>query len=286
MLVCDSCGECLYRKQQNIAKQIGDDDKQAAYLAEIRSIIDNRKEDDSAPYLVYLFGLKQREYGIPTGTYPKEKYNTIIMDMETEIEKKIEGAEDPLEMSLVFAQIGNYIDFGAMNEVKTEVLYQLLEEKFGDGLDSQVYGQFLADCEKGGKFVLLCDNCGEIVLDKLMLRQLRKRFPKLEITAMVRGKEVLNDATMEDAVFCGLDKEVTVIGNGNGAAGTVLKMLSDEARQVIEEADLILAKGQGNYESFSEYPGNVYYTFLCKCDLFTSRFQVPRLTGMFVKSGR
>ena len=73
-----------------------------------------------------------------------------------------------------------------------------------------------------------------------------------------------------------------VLENGNAVAGTVYDLCSEEAKRLIDNVDIILAKGQGNYESFSGYGKHTYYSFLCKCDLFTERFNVPRLSGMFI----
>lgn len=130
---------------------------------------------------------------------------------------------------------------------------------------------------------MICDNCGEIVLDKLMLEQLKKRFPQLSIKAMVRGGDVLNDATSEDAHYVGLDNVADIISNGEAIAGTIYEMLTDEAKGVLDTSDIILAKGQGNYESMSGQGRHIFYEFLCKCDLFTTRFNVPKLTGMFIE---
>ena len=114
-------------------------------------------------------------------------------------------------------------------------------------------------------------------------RLLKKEYPQLDPEVMVRGAEVLNDATLEDAVYTGVNRIARVIPNGNGVAGTVYHMLSDEARAALDTADVILAKGQGNYESMCRQGRHVFYSFLCKCDLFVSRFEVPRLTGIFVE---
>ena len=120
-------------------------------------------------------------------------------------------------------------------------------------------------------------------MDKLFLEQLRKRFPELSITIMVRGAEVINDATLEDAEYVGLDKMGRIVTNGDAVSGTVYELLSDEARQVLDSADVILAKGQGNYESLCRQGRHIFYSFLCKCDLFMARFDVPRLTGIFTE---
>lgn len=98
--------------------------------------------------------------------------------------------------------------------------------------------------------------------------------------------QVINDATMKDAVLVGLTREIEVMGNGDDAAGTILGRISKEARKNIEEADMILAKGQGNFESLFGCGLNIYYLFLCKCDWFMRRFQVERYHGMFVNEKR
>ena len=126
----------------------------------------------------------------------------------------------------------------------------------------------------------------EIVLDKLFVRTLKARFPHLDITVMVRGGDVSNDALMEDAEYVGLTRETRVISSGKPIAGTVPDMLSDEAREALDRADVILAKGQGNYETLSGWGYHVFYAFLCKCEAFTTLFGVPELTGMLIEENR
>lgn len=283
MKIIPSCEKCLYEKQEKVALRIDDEKKRAEFLEEIRGILRNREEEDCSPYMVSLFNEVQRKYGLSAAVFPREKYNRMIMDLEDQIEERITEAEDPLATALLYARIGNYIDFGAMNTVDDDVLMSLLEEAEQQPLDAEVYAKFCQECESGKTFLLLCDNCGEIVLDKLLIRQMKRQFPHLDITVMVRGKEVLNDATMEDAEICGMTKEAKVITNGTAISGTVYSKLPAEAKAIYDQADVILAKGQGNYEGLFGTTKAIYYTFLCKCDLFVSRFQVPRLTGMFVK---
>lgn len=285
MRIVPSCEKCLYDRQVSIAQKLEADKAREKYLTEVRELLANRNEEDSAPYMVYCFGQALKKYCDKVDIYPdvKQQYNSLLLKMEAEIETKIEASEDPLEKAIIYARIGNYIDFGAMNHVEQGELLRLLEEESQVKLKRATYEKFCEECAKAKCFLLLGDNCGEIVLDKLFVRQLKKRFPQLIVKVMVRGEPVLNDATMEDAVFCGMDKEAQLISNGNGVAGTVVEMLTPQAREALEEADVILSKGQGNYESLSGYEGVVYYSFLCKCEAFTNRFGVPRLTGMFVR---
>ena len=99
---------------------------------------------------------------------------------------------------------------------------------------------------------------------------------------LVRGEQVLNDATLEDAVQVGLTEMADVRGNGSDIAGTCIEEMSEEARKIIYDSDVILAKGQGNFETMQMCGLNVYYIFMCKCEMFARKFQVPRFTGMLL----
>ena len=278
MRIIESCAECLFDKQQKLS-----DDPD--FLREIQEIIKNRSEEDSAPYLVYLFRKVYEKHFGPRKPYAeiKRKYNDLVLEKENAIRKKIEISRDPLRTAMGYSRAGNYIDFGAMNVVKEDEFLKLLEQAELEERDQTVMDSFIRQCETARSFLLLADNCGEIVLDKLLIEQILKRFPHLEVQVMVRGGEVLNDATEEDAVYSGIDQIAQVISNGNTVAGTVYDMLSEEAKSALDSADIILSKGQGNYETLNGQGRHIFYAFLCKCELFTSRFDVPRLTGILTE---
>ncbi len=278
MRVIESCAECLYDKQRHLSND-------PAYLSEIQEIIRNRAEDDSAPYLVYLFGQVFEKHFGPRKPYAeiKRKYNDLVLAREETIRQRIENSDHPLQTALGYARAGNYIDFGAMNVVRDEEFLKLLEQADLEDRDQAVMESFLRQCENAKRFLLIADNCGEIVLDKLFIEQLKKKFSQMDVTVMVRGGEVLNDATEEDAIYSGIDQVAHVVSNGNTVAGTVYDMLSKTARTAIDSADVILSKGQGNYETLNGQGRHIFYAFLCKCELFTSRFRVPRLTGLLVE---
>lgn len=278
MRITESCAKCLYDKQ----KHLTEDEK---YLEEIKHIIDNRGDEDTSPYLVYKFNkVYEKHFGKQTPYKDiKKKYNDLVLSMEDSIRGRIEASEDSLAQALAFARVGNYIDFGAMNHVDDATFLSLLESVEIREKDSEVMKSFVNQCEQAHHFLLITDNCGEIVLDKLFLEQLHKRFPELMIDVLVRGGEVLNDATKDDAEYIGISKWARVISNGQPIAGTIYEMLPDWAKEAIDEADVILAKGQGNYESLCKQGRHIFYSFLCKCELFTSRFEVPKFTGIFVE---
>lgn len=278
MRIIDSCVQCLYKRQENVT-----DNKE--YLARIKELLDTRDENDTAPYMVYQFNKVYEEYFGKKESFSdvKKQYNDLVLSMEDSLRNEIHKSKDPLAKALLYARVGNYIDFGAMNQVDEKTFLSLFGDVVFNETDKKTYESFIRQCENAKKFLLIADNCGEIVLDKLFLEQLQVRFPELSIDVLVRGKEVLNDATMEDACYVGLNHIATICTNGEAIAGTVTKMLPVDAKHVLDHADVILAKGQGNYESMCNQGMHVFYSFLCKCELFTTRFHVPRLTGMFIE---
>ena len=209
-----------------------------------------------------------------------------MLDMETSLEETIRNSEDPLETALLYARIGNYIDFAALPEVSKETALSLIKSENKDELDEQEYRNFCQDMKKASNVVYITDNCGEIVLDKIAIQILKKTFPNIRVTALVRGLPAGNDATMEDAEFCGLTDIVPVLGNGSDVGGTWFHGISTHARELLQGADVILAKGQGNYETMHGCGLNIYYLFLCKCDWFQQLFHAKLLQGMFINEKR
>lgn len=279
------CIRCLVDKQQEKIAKFHDEDKKAAYMKEILKIIGESDDEASSAYVVYFINQVYRRYFGEGKDYSgiKKEYNAYVLAREKELYQEILKAGDPLAQAIVYARIGNYIDFGAMQQVEKEVFLGLFRDREKNRLDEKNYEAFLKDCENGKNFLLIADNCGEIVLDKLFLQELKKRFPHLQLYVMVRGGEILNDVTVEDAQESGICAVAKVVSNGNCVGGTVESMLSEEAKKVFDEADVILSKGQGNFETLHGCGRNIYYSFLCKCDWFTGKFGVERNTGMFVR---
>ena len=181
------------------------------------------------------------------------------------------------------ARTGNYIDFTAMQNVEEEKFLNLLFSFTVSAEDEKAYASFCKCCEKGKQFLLAADNAGEIVLDRLFLQELKKQFPHLKITTMVRGGEVSNDVVMEDAVYARVNEVSELVSSGIAMAGAVVPFLSEEAKTALSEVDVILSKGQGNFESLESQGYHVFYSFLCKCDMFVQHFGVPRFTGMLME---
>ena len=120
------------------------------------------------------------------------------------------------------------------------------------------------------------DNCGEICLDKLLIQKIKSLNPSLNIYFAVRGKPVINDSIEQDAYLVGIDQYAQIISNGDGSLGTVLERTSKAFQEIYDSADLILSKGQANYESLSDARDkNIYFLLMTKCSVIAENIGVP-----------
>lgn len=287
MKISAMCIRCLMDRQEERIRDLENENRKAAYLKEVASIIASSEADATAPYLVYKINAVYKRYFGEFKNYEEEKkaYNDLMLQLEPQLEKDIRSAgceEEQLKKALNYARTANYIDYGATNHVEQEQLLELLRNAGDEILDEETFQSMCHDLMQAKEVVYLADNCGEIVADKLLIRLLKEQYPHIHITVIVRGMPVLNDAVLEDAKAVGLTELVQVIGNGNGVAGTQVNLLSDEARYVLGKADVIISKGQGNFETIHGCGLNIYYLFLCKCEWFTKRFGMERLKGVFI----
>lgn len=280
---------CAANKQEKKIRKFPDMARKTEYMQKVMTLIGNPGENACTPSLSADLRKLYREFwGEPAEDYTAEKkeFNFLMLGLESNIEKNIRFSDDALKTALLYSRIGNYIDFAALSKVDRNTILNLIHRENKDPLDPVEYGHLKEDLSQAARLVYITDNCGEIVLDKLVIKVLKSYYPDLDITVIVRGFPVVNDATMEDALETGLADLVTVIGNGSGAPGTWLPGISKEARKCIEEADVVIAKGQGNFESLHECGLNIYYLFLCKCDWFQQRFHAKPLQGMFLNERR
>ena len=200
----------------------------------------------------------------------------------SEIEENIARAGDSLLRAIQYSMTGNYIDFGALAEVDKNKFEQLLVNVPNIEINDLEFKTLKKELEQAERLMFLTDNCGEIVFDMAFIRLLKMQYPKLQITVIVRGYPAVNDATMEDALQVGIDACGKVIPNGTNIAGTYIPWLSAEAKAEMDGADILIAKGQGNFESLHGCGLNIYYLFLCKCQWFMERFGLPQYSGVFI----
>ena len=260
-------------------------------MQKICEIIASTDMENEAPPLVdaRIIRLRSELLGIEDDfTAIKHSFNQLLLGLYDRLRARIDGADDPLYAAIQLSMAGNYIDFGVLKEVDPDELLRLLDDAAEKHVDREEYEQLRADLARpGGELVFIHDNCGEIVLDKLLIETIKRLYPQQEIVSLVRGTPVLNDATLEDAVEAGLPEVAELMENGlEYVAGTDLKRLPEAVRERISNAKLVIAKGQGNFETLTGCGLNVYYLFLSKCAGYTQWYGFERFSGVLANDRR
>ncbi len=282
------CVLCIVNRAVGNIPECDSEAKKLEYSKKVLEIITESDQSVSAPQIVAkVTELKNKTFGYKDDFAElKVHFNELMLSLEKEYGDCIEKSEDKLKSAIQFAMLGNYIDFGALASVDEARLHKIPEDAAEFEPNKAELAYLRADLEKAGKLVYLTDNCGEIVMDKLFIKQIKALYPKIDIQVIVRGRPVLNDATLEDARQVGLTDIVSVRGNGTNIAGTCLSIMPDQISSLIKNADVVIAKGQGNFETMQGCGLNVYYMFLCKCKVFSDSFKVPSCTGMLANDKR
>lgn len=279
------CLLCHLRRNIELVRPLGTEEQTMAFAREMMRMYLSAPEGVSAPW----FGPKvadmlQEHYGLEIDRYRQEKQdsNRFVLEHMEDIRQRIGAAQDPVFAGLQFAILGNYLDFSALRgQVSFETLKDMLKKAEQMELSREIYQDFCDQLSRGKKLLYLTDNAGEIGFDRLFAEEIARKFPHLEITFCVRGGIAQNDATREDAAAVGVP--FPIIDNGNRVAGTQLDQLSQEAKQALETADVIFAKGMANVETMLGCGYNIFYAFLIKCQRFVDRFGAPMFTPMLVK---
>lgn len=276
MRLGEECRECLFQSQSARVKKYPDSEKKDVFLREIRSLTKTFPSESASPLLMREIDRKHREiFGYPLDySEEKNRFNRFFLDCEAQIEQEVLQSKDPLEKAIQFACVGNLIDFAKLTSIDKDRVNHFIAIADKQKIDTGVYRSLKKDLKSAKSAVYLLDNCGEIVFDKILIRTIKRLYRGIVVTAVVRGKEIINDVTRKDSVQVGLDKVVEVVDNGTDIPGTYLNEISGECKKKLDEADLILSKGLGNFETLFGCGLNIYYMFLCKCRYFADKFHL------------
>ena len=280
------CILCLLKRHIATAESVGNEDQVTAFARDLMDMMVKGPEEQSAPwYTPEITRLFTAHFGLSDDRYAEEKEssNRFFLEREDQIRTLVTQSDDPLYAGLQCAILGNYIDFSALQgEVSFERLDEMLALAKTFAVDRENFAALRADLETGRELLYLTDNAGEIGFDKIWLETIHRLYPNLAITVCVRGGPTQNDATVEDARIVGMP--FPVIGNGNRIPGTVLSEASEELKQALSRATVVIAKGQANVETLYDTGQgyNIYYAFLVKCGRFIRRFGKEKLTPMLL----
>jgi len=259
------CFPCFLRQTVIALKQLDglQDDLRQEILHEVLSVI--QKADMNKPP-AYSTTLIHRTIRDRIGQDPfkkiKSDYNTIAMGLYPELKEKVGSSRNPLWTAARLAIAGNIIDFGIFTSID-------ISKSVGNALKETIavddYDSFKQAVIETDTILYLLDNSGEIVFDKLLIEELVRKGKKVK--AVVKGSTVLNDVTMDDACQTRLTELCEVVDNGSDAIGTILEWTSTEFQTHFQSADLIISKGQGNFETITDNGKRTYFLFQSKCEV-------------------
>jgi uncharacterized protein with ATP-grasp and redox domains len=209
----------------------------------------------------------------------KQTSNRVAQSLVPKIEVLIAASPDPLKTSFLCSIIGNIMDFGIEGaSTHPHLLEEVFDTLYAEGLGHDDYPKLRALLRNIPHLMLFTDNCGEIVFDKILCRELKRFNPQLHITAVVKGEPVLSDATFKDAQAIALSDVVDeVLTTGCFAVGVDFSRLPKEVKHRLNDTDLIIAKGMANYESFSESTYTpIAYLLRTKCHAIAHSMNLPQ----------
>ncbi len=269
------CYPCFMRQALEAARMAGADERQQKVVLD--RVMDSLKQTglSSTPpeigYRIHRIVRQQVGHSDPYRA-AKERSTLQALALYPRLKALVTEADDPLEVAIRLSIAGNIIDLGLP---QTYDLWETVERVLAQAFALDHGPAFRRALSSAGHILYLADNAGETVFDRLLVETL-----DVPVIYAVKGGPVLNDATLEDARAAGLDRVAQLVSTGSDAPGTLLHFCSPEFRRLYDSAELIIAKGQGNYETLSEEGQRVFLLLQTKCPVIARDLGVP--TGSIV----
>jgi hypothetical protein len=208
----------------------------------------------------------------------KKESNRIAKSLIPKIEELIKTSDDPLKTCMICSIIGNMMDFGIDGASSDpNMLIDIFEKIYSEGVGYDDYPLLKKRLKNMKNIILFTDNCGEIVFDKILCRELKKFNPNVRLTLVVRGEPIISDATLDDAKELNFNEIVDeILTTGCFAIGVDFNKLPVKVEKALKEVDLIMCKGMANYETFSETDYKpIVYLLRTKCSAIANSMQIP-----------
>lgn len=264
MKINEQCLPCLINQAIKVANLTDAQNREELYK-KIFGLMSHMDFSKTNPEIVgESYRLIKQHIGC-TDPYMETKtyYNQFFLANIDVYDEKMHSLEDAVKHAIV----ANIIDFNPVHSNVNEDI-----QNFFSNIDNLEFtindvDSLLDDIQKAKNILYLGDNCGEICFDKLLIKRMKDINPQCQIYFGVRGEAVVNDNTEEDAYFVGMNEYATIISNGDYSLGTIISRTSHEFRKIYQNADVVVAKGQANYESLSEEDKNIYFLLIAKCNV-------------------
>jgi hypothetical protein len=252
-------------------------------LKALETILETMPPEASPPLIARnVYGMIHEITGIADPYLDLKRWsNRKALEIYPKLKARVRAAGDPLFRAVKLAVAGNIIDYGARNALDLESELARILEWENEKVDREPprffdFVSFRKALDTSKSVLYLADNAGEAVFDRVLIEVITERDPGKEVIYAVRGKPIINDVLLEDALYCGLDRVSRLVSSGTDAPGTVLDTCRPGFVERFFEADLVISKGQGNFEALSETTRRVFFLFMAKCDVVANHVGCER----------
>ncbi|MBN3040025.1 MAG: DUF89 family protein [Candidatus Omnitrophica bacterium] len=267
------CIPCFFKQALYSARMSKATKKtQKKILDQLAGIIPKISLESSPPEMARIIHKQMFKFTKQHDPYKKVKMqsNRMALEILDKLKAQVSHARDRLLMATKLAIAGNIIDYGAKHslDVGGELKKIINQENKAIQKENKIifnYGHFKSALKRAKTILYLADNAGETVFDRILIEEIKKIDNKKEIIYAVKEKPAINDALVEDALFCGIDRSAKVMSSGVDAPGTVLELCSKDFLKVYSRADMVISKGQGNFEALSSAKRPIFFMFMAKC---------------------
>jgi len=265
------CIPCYLRQALEAVQMVTDDKKLQEQILRKCLIAASKFDTGDSGFVLHSEIQKVIKRILPSGDpyrEVKEEYNRMALGLVNKLEEIIKNSKNPFEVSLRISLAGNIIDFGPKVDLNRDILQEAIKKALSQDMDMEKIKLLKKEIDNAKRILFIGDNAGEIVFDKIFIENL----PGEKITYAVRGGPALNDATMEDAEMVGMTDSVKVMTTGLDMPATVLSFCSGGFLKEYRKSDLVIAKGQGNYEALCDEEKKIFFLLKIKCPIVAENF--------------
>ena len=281
------CIPCFFRQAIESSRLCGlDEEKQREVINSVAEAVPGFSLSETPLVMSKEIHLRVRDHtGVEDPYYNvKRRSNRKALELYPSMIRRVEVAEEPLLSAVKLSIAGNLIDYGARQGLDLDADLASILRKEEDALSHENPGLFqftnwkkelekLSRSPAGrSRLLVLGDNAGEIVFDRILLETIHRLYPGIEIIYAVRGVAIINDVLLEDAREVGIDKTAQVVSSGSDAPGTLLSLCTPEFRNLFFDVEMVMSKGQGNYEAVSEEDRRIWILLTAKCPVMAGEF--------------
>jgi hypothetical protein len=283
--VFPDCIPCHFNQLSRIIKSLNVSEEESFSLYKKVAEEFSKMENNITPVEMadILYTVVEEQTGVRDVFYnEKKEANEMAMKIMDYIEKDPDSNDWPLKMYAKLSALGNQIDLGShdvdLESIEKEIISKALELTFG--LDE--FENFENRLKKAQTLLFILDNAGEAVFDKLFMKKIKEYYPDITIYSAVRGRTILNDVTEQEAAFIGLEEVSKVIDSGSMYPGVVIGKTSKAFSRIYDKADIIISKGQGNFEGLSnDTVEKLFFSLMVKCETISKYIGIPKGETIF-----